>query len=284
MRPLYNDTYTRSHAGGARFPSRVNSEDAVRRIFIITILTAAAAVAAPAGAAAGVLGTYPADGLFFSATETSLLFNTASLPAVSDSFDSQLPAVFQTGFHNLLDEPPLADNYLADNYEESRSLPMTIPAPPATGLLILQGMLCVGLLKGRQKWAAAFVAAMALGRAGIEALPRADYIRVRRDAAAPAMPFDSAAWQPQLQPSKAYYPADFAGLVRSLPERGTRYKSNSTLHNIQTFLEREAVLFDAQVDAERFFHASRSVLVLASEHSLKDMEVNRIHWARPPPC
>jgi len=150
--------------------------------------------------------------------------------------------------------------------------------------LILQGMLCVGLLKGRQKWAAAFVAAVALGRAGIEAIPRAEYSRPRRNAAAPSTPFFSTSWQPEIQPSREYYPAEFAGMLHRLPEDGVRLKPNSIILNIQTFLEREAVLFDAQVDAGRFFHATRSVLVLASEPSLEDMQVKRIHWARPPPC
>jgi len=247
----------------------------VRLVFTLTILTAAAVVAASQAAVAGALEAYPVDGLFFSATETSLLFDIPVLPPMSDSFDTQFAAVFQTGFHDLLNEPPPADDY-----DDARSRPLTIPAPPATGLLILQGMLCVGLLKGRQKWAAAFVAAMALGRAGIEALPRNDFIRARRNQAAPAAPLDAAGWQQHLQPSKTYYPDIFAGMRERLSERDTVFRAG----NIKAFLEREVVLFDAHVDAERFFHASRSVLLLAPDHSLKSMTVDRVHWARPPPC
>jgi hypothetical protein len=49
---------------------------------------------------------------------------------------------------------------------------MKLAGPPATLLLMLQGLICVGLIRGRRKWAVALLAVVALGRAGLAALPQ----------------------------------------------------------------------------------------------------------------
>jgi hypothetical protein len=49
---------------------------------------------------------------------------------------------------------------------------MRLAAPPAALLMLLQGVLCIAIVRGRRKWAFLAVAAISLGRAGLNALPR----------------------------------------------------------------------------------------------------------------
>ena len=86
-------------------------------------------------------------GLFASAAQTDSAIGDAPLPAVSSDPIS-----------------PSSHTATADMTK--------LGAPPAGIFLLIQGIVCIAFFRGRRKWAAVLVAAVALGRSGLNVLPR----------------------------------------------------------------------------------------------------------------
>jgi hypothetical protein len=92
-----------------------------------------------------------------------------------------------------------------------------LAGPPAAALLMLQGIACIAFFRGRRKWLALLVAALALGRDGLCALPR--LVGVHRTAREPggSPPADSARLVALNSAVPAQVPErDFLGLLRRL--------------------------------------------------------------------
>jgi hypothetical protein len=94
--------------------------------------------------------------------------------------------------------------------------PVKLAGPPATLLLMFQGLLCIGLIRSRRKWAAALLAVVTIGRAGLEALP--ELVGLPKAEAASAAAASEAATRlsdrpvlPSTSPGQSY-----AGLLRRL--------------------------------------------------------------------
>jgi len=71
--------------------------------------------------------------------------------------------------------------------------------PPAALLLVLQGIACIALFRGRRKWSAVLVALLSLGRSSLCALPQLAVPQKARDSngAVPTQPIGPAALAPR---------------------------------------------------------------------------------------
>ena len=94
--------------------------------------------------------------------------------------------------------------------------PMKLAGPPTTLLLMLQGLVCVGLIRGRRKWAVALLAVVAVGRAGLGALPQLIGLPKTKAVSAPP-PADTGIGLAPCHSLPAASPAlSYAGLLRRL--------------------------------------------------------------------
>jgi len=92
-----------------------------------------------------------------------------------------------------------------------------LAAPPAGLLLMLQGIFCVAFFRGRRKWAALLVTAVAAARGGLTALPRVFISHESEDARQPVAA-DSEQCSPRaaLARGAARPELEYVGLLRRL--------------------------------------------------------------------
>lgn len=111
---------------------------------------------------------------------------------------------------------------------EGASKAINLAGPPAALLMLLQGVLCVVFVRGRRKWALLAVAAISLGRTGLNALPRllvsGPNTANRAEASQPVVP------DGQRLSSESHAPDfDFVALLRRLESEPPAFPGSSSL-------------------------------------------------------
>ena len=135
---------------------------------LLAILTLLLTVAAPASAA-NCFAVPPSD------SGSSSLISTIPLVFAGTPSDNQggLPmADLVGGAMQSLGASPIATDPIAPGQSSDGSTIVKLAAPPATLILLVQGLAFVCLIRGRRKWVLILFAMIALGRAGLLALPR----------------------------------------------------------------------------------------------------------------
>lgn len=125
--------------------------------------------------------------------------------------------------------PSMSDRVPFGEATDAAALPhpvtIRLGGPPASLFLILQGALCIGFFRGRRRFAALLLAALAAGRTGIASLPRA-LSKPRHAKAAPCE-------QDTGQSHSASAPAtDYASLLKRLERPSGWGVHPATVHAI----------------------------------------------------
>ena len=125
-------------------------------------------VAAPASAANWLADSPSDSGSSSSISTIPLVF--AGTP--SDNQGSLPMADIVGGAMQCPSASPIAADPIAPAQSSEGSTIIKLAGPPAALILIVQGLVFMGLIRGRRKWVLLVFAMIAVGRAGLQALPR----------------------------------------------------------------------------------------------------------------